>query len=110
MIGLARLTRDRAGRAALAVTGVSALYLVVAATYWMWWAGVPATPARLVTATLPVLAVPLARYWSERADRRAALTLALGIALALSSWLASIAALAGTFATPGALAAVARRS
>ena len=84
VIGLARLTKDRVGRAALAVAIVSALYLVVAATYWMWWAGVPATPARLVTATLPVFAVPLARYWSERADRRAALALALGITFALS--------------------------
>jgi hypothetical protein len=84
LIGVARLTRDRVGRAALAVAGVSGLYLVVAATYWMWWAGVPATPARLVTATLPVFAVPLARYWNERADRRAALALALGITLALS--------------------------
>jgi hypothetical protein len=84
LIGVARLTRDRVGRAALAVAGVGALYLAVAATYWMWWAGVPATPARLVTATLPVFAVPLARYWNERADRRAALALALGITLALS--------------------------
>jgi hypothetical protein len=84
LIGVARLTRDRVGRAALAVAGGSALYLAVAATYWMWWAGVPATPARLVTATLPVFAVPLARYWNERADRRAALALALGITLALS--------------------------
>lgn len=84
LIGLARLTTDRAGRAALAVAGVCALYLAVAATYWMWWAGVPATPARLVTATLPVFAVPLARYWNERADRRPALVLVLGITLALS--------------------------
>lgn len=84
LIGLARLTGDRVGRAALAVAGASALYLVVAATYWMWWAGVPATPARLVTATLPVLAVPLARCWSERPDRRAAFVMLLGLTLALS--------------------------
>ncbi len=84
LAGLARLSKDRVGRAALAVAGVAGLYLVIAATYWMWWAGVPATPARLVTATLPVLAVPLARCWKERQQRRAAFVIALGVTLALA--------------------------
>jgi hypothetical protein len=85
LIGLASGARDRIGRSTLAIAGVGALYLAIAATYWMWWAGVPATPARLVTATLPMFAVPLARAWSARADRRGAFVLALGLTLALSA-------------------------
>jgi hypothetical protein len=84
LLGLFRLTKDRVGRNSLAVAGVAALYLSIAATYWMWWAGVPATPARLVTATLPALAVPLARSWRERVDWRAAFVMMLGVTLALS--------------------------
>src|SRR5262249_2987291 len=79
-----RLTKDRIGRASLAVPTVVGLYLIIAATYWMWWAGVPATPARLVTATLPLLAVPLARAWDERPDRRGAFVMVLGISVALT--------------------------
>ena len=41
------------------------LYLCVVATYWMWWGGVPATPARLAAAVLPGLAIPLAVAWAR---------------------------------------------
>jgi hypothetical protein len=84
LLGFSRLAKDRLGRATLAMAAVSAAYLVIAATYWMWWAGVPATPARLVTATLPMFAVALARCWSARPDRRAAFVMLLGLTLVLS--------------------------
>jgi len=42
---------------------VGAAYLAVSATYWMWWAGRPATPARFATAALPVLVLPLSLAW-----------------------------------------------
>jgi hypothetical protein len=47
------------------------LYLGAVGTYWMWWAGLPATPARFATAILPVLAPGLAVAWmrSGRAGR-----------------------------------------
>jgi hypothetical protein len=85
MVGLARGGGTRLGRAALLTALASGLYLVAAATYWMWWAGVPATPARLVTATLPVFAVPLATAWARsRAEMRPALLMTLAITIALS--------------------------
>jgi hypothetical protein len=46
-----------------AAVAVAAAYLAAAATYWMWFAGVPATPARFATAVLPVFALPLAVAW-----------------------------------------------
>ena len=58
---------------ARAVSIVSVLYLCVVATYWMWWAGVPATPARFAAVVLPGLAVPLALAW----DRAGAVARAL---------------------------------
>ncbi len=79
VLGLARVGFNRVGQAAMAAVAVAGAYLFVAATYWMWWAGVPATPARLVTATLPVLAVPLARCW---ADAGTAIRAMLGVLLA----------------------------
>ena len=81
VLGLARVGCDRIGQIAMAAVAVAAAYLFVAATYWMWWAGVPATPARLVTATLPVLAIPLARCW---ADARSAVRAMLGGLLAIT--------------------------
>ena len=45
--------------------GIVVAYLAISATYWMWWAGKPATPARLATAVLPLLAVPLASSWAR---------------------------------------------
>jgi hypothetical protein len=85
-VGLARARSHRLDRLAAMAAGAGALYLVVAATYWMWWAGVPATPARLVTAVLPVLAVPLARAWADATPgTRGALVVLLGATLAISA-------------------------
>ena len=44
---------------------IAVAYLATSATYWMWWAGKPATPARLATAVLPLMAVPLASSWAR---------------------------------------------
>ena len=66
--------------------GAAALYLVAVATYWMWYAGVPATPARFAAAILPVFAVPLARLWSAAgASGRAALATMLAVSLAITA-------------------------
>jgi hypothetical protein len=68
--------------ASVAIAGV---YLVVVATYWMWWAGVPGTPARLTTAILPVFAVPLALAWTRcGAFGRSLLTTLLVASLAIT--------------------------
>ncbi len=40
-------------------------YTVAVASYHMWWAGLPGLPARFLTATLPLLAVPLAFGWAR---------------------------------------------
>ena len=50
---------------ARATSIVSVLYLCVVATYWMWWAGVPATPARFAAVVLPGFAIPLALAWNR---------------------------------------------
>ncbi len=65
---------------------VALVYLAAVATYWMWWAGVPATPARFAAVVLPVLAAPLAVSWRRmdvwgRALVRSVLTLSLAIAV-----------------------------
>ena len=46
---------------------MSLVYLAAVATYWMWWGGVPATPARFGAAVLPALAAPLAIGWRRSA-------------------------------------------
>lgn len=45
--------------------GAAAVYLAAVGTYWMWWAGVPATPARFATAILPAFAAPVAVAWQQ---------------------------------------------
>jgi hypothetical protein len=86
VLGLTRVGCDRIAQCTLAAVAVAAAYLFVAATYWMWWAGVPATPARLVTATIPVLAVPLARCWADaRSAVRAMFAGLLAVTVAISA-------------------------
>jgi hypothetical protein len=51
--------------------GVAAVYLMVVCVYWMWWAGVPAPPARFAAAALPLLAAPLAIAWRRAGGARA---------------------------------------
>ncbi len=81
LVAAARPARDRVARASVALLAVGFAYLVVSTTYWMWWVGVPATPARLATAVLPLLAVPLARFWAQA---RPAIRALLGVGLVLS--------------------------
>lgn len=52
-------------RLILALMGVAVGYLATAATYWMWWAGVPASPARFAAAAIPVFAAPVAVAWQQ---------------------------------------------
>ncbi len=61
----------RFGQRAAAWTSVivAMIYAAAVATYWMWWAGVPATPARFMTAVVPVAALPLAMAWSAAGPR-----------------------------------------
>ncbi|MEO7192780.1 MAG: hypothetical protein ABI051_17160 [Vicinamibacterales bacterium] len=70
----------RAGAAALL------LYAAAVGTYWMWWGGVPATPARFLTAVLPVLAPPVAVAWTQmdRSGRAMAVVLlALSVTMSI---------------------------
>lgn len=78
---------DRASRrAGVETLIVLALYVGSAMTYWMWWAGRPAPPARFFAAMLPVLAIPLVSAWM-RGDqfRRTAYCALVGVAMALSA-------------------------
>jgi hypothetical protein len=77
-----RRTRHVAG----AVAAVALAYLAGSASYWMWWAGVPAPPARFAAAVLPAFAVPVAWAWtaSARVLRLVWLTL-LTVSIALST-------------------------
>jgi hypothetical protein len=85
IFGLGRLVHRDAlwiGRVSVAIAAVS---LAGAAAYWMWWAGVPATPARLATAVLPLLTVPLAVGWqTASALGRQLLLMLLIISLAIA--------------------------
>lgn len=49
------------------------LYLAAITTVRMWWAGVPATPARFMMAVLPLLAVPIAIAWTRVSNATRAL-------------------------------------
>jgi hypothetical protein len=56
------------------------VYLLAVTSVYMWWAGVPATPARFLMPILPILAVPLAVLWTRA--RAATRTLLSGLAAA----------------------------
>lgn len=77
---VAAFARKSSGFAAKYLWSTAAIvltYMLAVATYPMWWAGRPATPARFLTAILPVLAVFVAVGWqrSDRAVRKAWLAL-----------------------------------
>ncbi len=69
--------RSRERRLATALLGVALAYLGATACYWMWWAGVPASPARFATAALPLFAMPVALAWKWALPALRALWLAL---------------------------------
>jgi hypothetical protein len=61
------------------------LYLAAVGTYWMWWAGMPATPARLAAAILPIAAPALAVTWHRSTlAGRTAMTGLLAASMAIS--------------------------
>ncbi len=62
---LLRRRRKATGFPTIATCAIAFAYLIASTTYWMWWVGNPATPARLATAMLPILAVPLASGWAR---------------------------------------------
>jgi hypothetical protein len=82
--------RDRrhVGRALVVV---ALAYFAAVATYWMWWAGLPAPPARFATAALPLLAVPLAAAWEQaRGDARSAFRLLLALSIATAAFVIGV--------------------
>jgi hypothetical protein len=85
-VGVAGVWRGhRAIAVAIASAGTMLAYLAGSATYWMWWAGVPAPPARLVTAVLPCVAVALAVAWTRlTVPGRVAATAALAWSLSMA--------------------------
>src|SRR5690606_22269968 len=63
MVGLVVGGPSRERAIARALAGVAAAYLAATAFYWMWWAGVPASPARFAAASLPIFGLPAALAW-----------------------------------------------
>ncbi len=71
--------------------GIVLAYAMTVASYWMWWAGVPGLPSRLMTAALPLLALPLAAAWSRSgAANRRLLLAGLLVSLAITVLVLSI--------------------
>lgn len=98
--------RDRTTRSIVALAAIGFVYAAAVSAYWMWWAGVPATPARLLTAVLPLMAAPAALGWQRcgRASRTAALVLLAG-SLAISVFVLSTGDGAMAWNSRGAFAA-----
>ncbi|MEZ5318197.1 MAG: hypothetical protein R2752_12415 [Vicinamibacterales bacterium] len=71
--------RRGAGAATWIGAGVTVAYLAAVAIYWMWWAGLPAPPARFAAAALPLVALPVGVAWARIGPngRRLAVTLLL---------------------------------
>ncbi len=86
LLGLVVTHRPGARRVAWTSAAVALVYAAAVATYWMWWAGVPATPARFLTAVMPVAALPLALAWSAAGARaRQLLGGLLSVSLAITA-------------------------
>ncbi len=85
MAGWIASARFRTARPLVALAAIAFAYGAAVSAYWMWWAGVPAIPARLLTSVLPLMAAPAAFGWLRfgRAAR-AASTVLLGVSLATS--------------------------
>jgi hypothetical protein len=80
--GLLMGPHSRERRLARALTAVALSYLGASALYWMWWAGVPASPARFAAAALPIFALPIALAWrSASALGRSVLTMLAAVSL-----------------------------
>ncbi len=68
---------DHVRRIARGTALVGLAYLAATASYWMWWAGVPAPPARFAAAALPIFVVPIALAWRSAASTMRAVWLTL---------------------------------
>jgi hypothetical protein len=86
LVGWLRPVDRTSRRVGLETLAVMALYVPAATTYWMWWAGNPAPPARFFAAMLPVLALPLAGAWTKGdALRRAGLLTLAAVSLGFAA-------------------------
>jgi hypothetical protein len=77
----------RVNRLVWSLVSAAFAYFAAVGVYWMWWGGVPATPARFSAAALPLLAIPLAVAWARAGMLRPFLRALLGISVALSALL-----------------------
>ncbi|MGE5834341.1 MAG: hypothetical protein ACM4AI_07680 [Acidobacteriota bacterium] len=90
-LGVVAARQSTARYVVTSTIAIAAVYLVVVATYWMWWAGVPATPARFAAAMLPMFAVPLAIAWERTgALGRSMLAMLLFVSLAITAVLLGV--------------------
>ncbi|HUF47855.1 MAG TPA: hypothetical protein VMM93_08555 [Vicinamibacterales bacterium] len=71
---------------------IGLVYSAAVTTYWMWWAGLPAPPARFLTAALPLAALPLSRSWAGAGEGTRAV---LALLLAVSASIALVTAAVG---------------
>lgn len=81
-----RRTETFTRRLGLELALIVFVYLAAVTTIRMWWAGRPATPARFMMALLPLLAAPIAVWWtraSERARAMSAGLIAAGLGITL---------------------------
>jgi hypothetical protein len=86
LVGWLRPVDRTSRRVGVETLAVMALYVPAATTYWMWWAGNPAPPARFFAAMLPVLALPLAGAWTKGdALRRAGLLALVGVSFGFAA-------------------------
>jgi hypothetical protein len=91
LVGLRAWRSRRVSWSIRGVVGVAALYLAASATYWMWWGGVPATPARFAAAALPALAAPVAVGWHRSAaGLQAVWNVLLAVSLTLTGLLLAV--------------------
>ncbi len=72
-----RRTETFSRRLGVELALIALVYLAAVTTVRMWWAGLPATPARFLMALLPMLAVPVAVAWTRVTTATRTLAVAL---------------------------------
>jgi hypothetical protein len=86
LVAMARCREWAKDRSTMLLGAAAFAYLMAVGSYWMFWAGIPAPPARFITALLPVLVVPQALVWARAsAEARLGWGGLLAISLALSA-------------------------
>lgn len=84
IVGVMALARARprlAGELALIIVP----YVIVTASYAMWWGGI-SSPARFLVALTPLAALPIAAWWPRQSAASRALTLLLLLISVLAVW------------------------